>query len=104
MEAIGRNPLRDRLQIRDDNARKPVASQHTAELADRRRDLMREEMLDAMRRPNGIGAATRNRGEVNYTRHEIRLDSRVDIHPDMFPTVEQGREPPSTPRAGSGVD
>jgi hypothetical protein len=65
---------------------------------------MREEVLDAVRRPHGIGAAGWYGGKIGHTRHEIRPDSWIDIDPDMFPAVKQGREPPSAARAGSGVD
>jgi hypothetical protein len=80
VQSIIRNILRYRLKIRHDYAHKAIIAQHAPKLRERDAHLMLVKMLDAMRGPDGIGAAIGDWRKIGQVGNDVRLYCRIDIH------------------------
>jgi hypothetical protein len=91
MEPVICDPVRDFLQVRDDDASKAIVSEYSAKLRKCQWNFVSEEMFDAVGAPNGVDSAIRNSRKIGDVRQEIGLGVRVDIYPYLSPTSENSR-------------
>jgi hypothetical protein len=75
----------DALQIGHSQKHDAAGLQHARELGQRHRHLVGIEMLDVVRRPDGVDRRRWDHGHREHRSHDIRLHVGIDVDPQLAP-------------------
>jgi len=104
VQAVGGDMAGDRLQIRHDDAEKPVIGEDPIRLLEGFFDLVQIEVLDAMGRPDGVGRPALDRRQIGDVGEQIGRRAGIEIDPELAPLVKHRRQPRLPLRAAAQID